>query len=68
MDNLKDLLKTWRTLNHHLHLLNEEQLKVLLDMEIAGKRRYEVLKRLHQRYSTERTNRERIEILRVAQP
>ena len=68
MDNLKDLLKTWRSLNHSMHLLNEAQLKELLDMELAGKRRYEVLKRLHQRYSTERTNRERIEILGEAKP
>lgn len=49
-----------------MHTLTEAQLKELLDMELAGACRYEVLKRLHQRYSTERTNRERVEVLAKA--
>ena len=63
---MNEILKSWRVLNHHMHTLTEAQLKELLDAELAGACRYEVLKRLHQRFTTERTTRERSEILAKA--
>ena len=64
--NLNEVLKTWRSLNHHMHLLDEPTLKTLLDMELDGQCRQEVLKRLHQRYTALRVARERLEIMSKA--
>lgn len=55
-------MNNWRSLNQSLNLLNEEQVKALLDDEIVGQRRTTFLKRLHQRYCILRAARERAEI------
>jgi hypothetical protein len=56
---------TWRVLNHKLSALTEEEVLRLLNEEKTIHRRVVVLERLHQRYSTLRTNRERIELLKI---
>ena len=56
---------TWRALNHQLHALTEDEVLGLLDEEKTIHKRVVVLERLHQRYSTLRTNRERIELLKI---
>ena len=63
---LGEVLKTWRSINHHIHALDESAVKQLLDMEIAGQRRLTVLERIHQRYTMLRAERERREILALA--
>ena len=55
-------MNNWRSLNQLLNLLNEGQVKALLDDEIVGQRRTTFLKRLHQRYCILRAARERAEI------
>lgn len=55
-------MNNWRSLNQSLNLLNEGQVKALLDDEIVGQRRTTFLKRLHQRYCILRAARERAEI------
>ena len=55
-------MNNWRSLNQSLNLLNEEQVKALLDDEIVGQRRTTFLTRLHQRYCILRAARERAEI------
>lgn len=56
----------WRKLNKELALLNEEQVLALLNEERVGRRRLSILERLHQRYTTLRAARERMEILKEA--
>lgn len=56
----------WRKLNKELALLSEEQVLMLLEEERAGRRRLSILERLHQRYTTLRAARERMEILKEA--
>lgn len=56
----------WRKLNKELALLSEEQVLTLLEQERAGRRRLSILERLHQRYTTLRAARERMEILKEA--
>lgn len=56
----------WRKLNKELALLNEEQVLTLLNQERVGRRRLSILERLHQRYTTLRAARERMEILKEA--
>lgn len=56
----------WRKLNKELALLSEEQVLTLLNEERAGRRRLSILERLHQRYTTLRAARERMEILKEA--
>lgn len=53
---------TWRSLNEALTSLSEQQVKGLLEQELAGPRRRSVLERLHQRYNTLRVARERMEM------
>jgi hypothetical protein len=50
-----------------LHSLSEDDVLALLNEERAGPRRSSMLKRLHQRYSMLRNDRERIEIMKEAQ-
>ena len=57
---------SWRSLNEQLHSKTEEEVLVMLEEERIGQKRYSVLERLHQRYTTLRMNRERIELLREA--
>lgn len=56
----------WRKLNKELALLNEEQVLTLLNEERVGARRISILERLHQRYTSLRAARERMEILKEA--
>lgn len=56
----------WRKLNKELALLSEEQVLTLLNQERVGRRRLSILERLHQRYTTLRAARERMEILKEA--
>jgi len=60
------LTLTWRKLNAELRTLDEVKvLEMLTDEREIGKR-VAVLERLHQRYTTLRAARERIEILQEA--
>ena len=57
---------TWRKLNAELRTLDEVKvLQMLTDEREVGKR-VAILERLHQRYTTLRAARERIEILHEA--
>ena len=56
-------LNDWRTLNHELHAMREDQVKDMLDYELTHDRRMVFCERLHQRYNTLRVQRERAEIL-----
>jgi hypothetical protein len=60
------LALSWRKLNEVLADLSEEQVLRLLEDERITHRRLTVLERLHQRYTTLRASRERIEILKEA--
>jgi hypothetical protein len=60
---LKAALKDWRSLHKVLTTFREDQVKAMLDYEIAGEARVSILERLHQRYNTLRVSRERVELL-----
>jgi len=57
---------TWRTLHAKLSQLSEQEVKTALDHERHTLKRASIMQRLHQRYCTLRTARERIEILKEA--
>lgn len=57
---------SWRTLHKELALLTEAQVLAALNEERAGAKRISILERLHQRYTTLRAMRERLEILKEA--
>ena len=57
---------TWRSVNDYLHTLSEDEVLQMLDEERSTHKRVSMLERLHQRYSSLRTTRERLEILREA--
>jgi hypothetical protein len=59
-------LRTWRSLNNVLHSLTEQEVLDLLTEERSSLRRSSMLKRLHQRYTALRADRERIEIMKEA--
>ena len=56
----------WRTLNKELAHKNEAEVLALLNEERQIGKRATFLERLHQRYTTLRAARERIELLREA--
>ena len=56
----------WRTLNKELAHKNEAEVLALLNEERQIGKRVTFLERLHQRYTTLRAARERIELLREA--
>lgn len=58
---------SWRSLNDKLSSLTEQDLLTMLEAEKQGKKRLTILRRLHQRYCTLRNDRERIEILSIAE-
>lgn len=58
---------TWRSLNNTLHSLSEAKVLALLEEELKNERRLSILRRLHQRYTALRADRERIEILTKAE-
>jgi hypothetical protein len=57
-------LLTWRKFQSNLSNYSEADLLALLDEEKNKHRRVTMLERIHQRYCTVRTNRERLEILK----
>lgn len=59
-------LKDWRSLNHHMHSLREDQVLEMLEHEKKHARRPNVLERLHARYNSLRVARERVEIMGLA--
>lgn len=59
-------MRTWRSLNNVLHSLTEQEVLDLLTEERSTLRRSSMLKRLHQRYTALRADRERIEIMKEA--
>jgi len=56
----------WRQLNQVLRHMTEDEVLVLLTEERASQRRPAILERLHQRYTTLRATRERLEIMQEA--
>ena len=63
---LMGAMKDWRSLNHHMHSLREDQVLEMLEHEKVNLRRANVLERLHARYNSLRVARERVELLGVA--
>jgi DNA polymerase III delta prime subunit len=59
---LKASLSNWHTLNSMLSTFREDQVLELLELEKQGKKREDVLVRLHQRYNKLRYLRERAEL------
>lgn len=57
---------TWRKLNEELKTFDEQKVLEMLNHERANTKRVVVLERLHQRYTTLRASRERIELLQEA--
>ena len=55
---------TWRKFQSELPNYTEADLLALLDEERLKHRRVTMLERIHQRYCTLRSNRERLEILK----
>jgi hypothetical protein len=55
----------WRELNKNLSGLDEDQVKAMLDAEMAAGRRVTIVERLHQRYSALRATRERLALLQA---
>jgi hypothetical protein len=60
----RDELLSWRKFQIELNSYSEADLLALLDEERAQHRRVSMLERIHQRYCTLRTNRERMEIMK----
>jgi hypothetical protein len=59
-------MSTWRSINHTLSSKTEEEVLQMLNDERVGAKRVTILERLHQRYTTLRAARERIELLKEA--
>ena len=57
---------SWRSLNQQIPHMTEAEVLSLLQDERRGEKRVVVLERLHQRFSSLRAARERIEILKEA--
>lgn len=53
----------WRSLAASLTSMTEDEVKRLLDDEMAARRRVGIVRRLHQRYTMLRTARERAELM-----
>ena len=60
------MMMTYRQLNTVIHTLSEDELWSLLQDEREGERRFSMLRRIHQRYSSLRAQRERQALLREA--
>ena len=63
MDTYMHLLKNWTTLTSNLNKLREDQVKILLDYELANDPRKTFVDRLHSRYTMLRSKRERAELV-----
>ena len=55
----EQVFKDWKTLNKYVSEMNEQELLILLNYELAGKRRPTYITRIHERYTRLRANRER---------
>ena len=55
---------SWRKFQNEMNSYSEADLLALLDEERTQHRRVSMLERIHQRYCTLRTNRERMEIMK----
>ncbi len=64
MPNWRRELITWRKFHQEANEYGEEQLLAMLEEEKRVHKRVKMLERIHQRYCTLRTNRERLEILK----
>jgi plasmid maintenance system killer protein len=53
----------WRSLAASLTSMTEDEVKRLLDDEMAARRRVGIVRRLHQRYTMLRTARERADLM-----
>ncbi|WP_022681046.1 hypothetical protein [Sandarakinorhabdus limnophila] len=53
----------WRSLAAALTSMPEDEVKRLLDVEMATRRRVGIVRRLHQRYTMLRSARERAELM-----
>ena len=56
-------LKSWRSMNHTMHSLTEQEVLEMLQHELKTTRRPVFAERLHARYNSLRVQRERIELL-----
>jgi hypothetical protein len=64
MDHICQIgLIDWKKLNGVIGMLNETQLKEMLDYEVGHGKRSTVVVRLHQRFTSLRATRERNEML-----
>jgi hypothetical protein len=59
-------MSTWRSINHTLSSKTEAEVLEMLLLERQTQKRVTILERLHQRYTTLRAARERIEIMKEA--
>lgn len=57
------VLKDWRELIQAIPLMDEEELKAALNVEVSGERRKDFIIRLHRRYNKLRSERELEELL-----
>ena len=53
------MVGTWKELNESIASMTEDDVKASLDAELTGKRRWTIVKRLHQRACALRAARER---------
>jgi hypothetical protein len=53
------MVGTWKELNESIASMTEDDVKASLDSELSGKRRWTIVKRLHQRACALRAARER---------
>ena len=63
-DNITKLLTNWTKFNEVLNTLTEAEAKEALIIEMRNDNRKSFVERLHQRYNTLRTMREREELMR----
>lgn len=64
-DELDTVLASWQSVNKELRNLTEQDVKNAMNRELVGNRRKDVVKRLHQRYTKLRAQREIVELMEV---
>ena len=57
-------MKSWRKFHQEANEYSEEQLLAMLEEEKLVHKRVKMLERIHQRYCTLRTSRDRLELLK----
>ena len=55
----------WKTLNESLPKMTEQEVLDALNNEVKDKKRWTIIKRLHQRFCAMRANRERVVFLKL---